>query len=176
MKVFTSLSLERTVVEKFRKFSRDYDNSYSATLSQMMDFFRDNKLSPADALAGDLQSRDQELNKRLNTIIAILRDIEKTQTQPALAILQSLISPIATDAGYSFQPPPKKELSPTVTEEKKESPKEISSGSEKHELLKDLKYLVDHVKPQKNWMGQEQLILDLPREELERFKIKFKNY
>ena len=176
MKVFTSISLLVPVAERFRKFSKELGNSHSEILAQMMDFFQLNKLSPTDSLAGDMQSRDQQLNKRLNTIIGILRDMERTQTQPTLAILESFLLK-ASPTPVPAQPRErKKQPEPPSPEPAAVPAKKMVKTSLQVEMLRDLQYLIEQVKPEKNWLGQEKLMIAIPREEFERLKIKIKNY
>ena len=63
----------------------------------MLHFFERNDLSPDD----DLGINNNRTNKRINAVIAILKNIEKTQTKPTVAMLQSL---------FEQAEPPKKKL------------------------------------------------------------------
>ncbi len=60
------------------------------TLLLMLDFFEKNGLSPEDDLKPNLKATENLFKKRINALIAIIKDIEKTQTKPTLAMLQSL--------------------------------------------------------------------------------------
>lgn len=174
MKAFTSISLLIPVAERFRNFSREKGNSHSEILTQMMDFFQENKLSPADSLAGSLQERDQQVNKRLNTIIAILRDIEQTQTQPALAILESLMLKVPSSPNPNPPSPPARKTELPIPESSPILDPNTTLVSKSQEILRELQYVLDRVKPENNWLGQQSLVLDIPREEFERLKIKIK--
>ncbi len=60
------------------------------TLLLMLDFFEKNGLSPEDELKTNLKATENLFKKRINALIAIIKDIEKTQTKPTLAMLQLL--------------------------------------------------------------------------------------
>ena len=66
-------------------------------MATMLDFFFYNEISPkekfgptARTIAVTLNTVETNLLKRMNAIIAIQRDIEKTQTKPTMAMLESL--------------------------------------------------------------------------------------
>ncbi len=47
---FESLNIKRSVAKKFKKYSRTLSRSQSMTLLLMLDFFRDNGISPVESL------------------------------------------------------------------------------------------------------------------------------
>ena len=55
-----------------------------------MDFFDQNKISPSESLGPNMKSLENNLKSRINALIAIIRDIEKNQTKPTVAMLQAL--------------------------------------------------------------------------------------
>ncbi|WOD42888.1 BfmA/BtgA family mobilization protein [Hwangdonia lutea] len=87
---FENLSIKRSVVKKFRKYSKSISKSNSMTLLSMVEFFENNELSPDDDLKSDLIETENRIKKRINTLIAILKDIEKNQTKPTLGMLQAI--------------------------------------------------------------------------------------
>lgn len=76
------------------------------TLLVMLDFFEDYSISPLDDLGTDFQSVEirvsRLIKKRMNGMIAIMKNIEKNQTKPTLAMHQSLFE--------QTEPPKKKEV------------------------------------------------------------------
>jgi len=56
----------------------------------MMGFFDQNKISPSESLGPNMKSLENNLKSRINALIAIIRDIEKNQTKPTVAMLQAL--------------------------------------------------------------------------------------
>lgn len=87
---FESLSIKSSVVKKFRNYSQSISKSNSMTLLLMVEFFERNELSPEDDLKPGLVETENRIKKRINALIAIVKDIEKNQTKPTLAMLQSL--------------------------------------------------------------------------------------
>lgn len=75
-------------------------------MAAMLDFFQYNQISPKENLGPSVQTLEKNLKKRMNAIIAIIKDIEKTQTKPTVAILNALME----------QPEPQKE--PQLVEKK----------------------------------------------------------
>lgn len=56
----------------------------------MIEFFEDNGISPTESMGPKMQTLEALIKKRINGVIAILKDIEKGQTKPTVAMLQSL--------------------------------------------------------------------------------------
>ncbi|WP_339893755.1 BfmA/BtgA family mobilization protein [uncultured Algibacter sp.] len=89
---FESLSIKSSVVKRFRKYSKSISKSNSMTLLSMMEFFDQNELSPEDDLKPGLMETENRIKKRINALVAIIKNIEKNQTKPTMAMLQSLFA------------------------------------------------------------------------------------
>ncbi|SFS85004.1 hypothetical protein SAMN04487906_1892 [Zhouia amylolytica] len=87
---FITLKIKRSVAVRFRRFCKKYKTSQSLTLDHMMEFFDRNGVTPKDRLGQTITSLKGQMSRRFNAIIAIIRDIEKGQTKPTLAMLQAL--------------------------------------------------------------------------------------
>jgi hypothetical protein len=87
---FESISIKSSVVKKFRRFSKKMSQSQSMTLLLMLDFFEHNGVSPNESLGPQMQTLESLIKKRINGMIAIVKDIEKNQTKPTVAMLQAL--------------------------------------------------------------------------------------
>lgn len=87
---FESLSIKRSVAKKFRKYCRSISKSQSMTLLLMLEFFQDHGISPMESLGPNLMASEGRIIKRINAVIAIMRDVEKTQTKPTAAMILSL--------------------------------------------------------------------------------------
>jgi len=87
---FQTLKIKRSVAKKFRKFSKTLSQSQSMTLLLMLDFFENNGVSPNESLGPQIQTLENLIKKRINGVIAIMKDIEKNQTKPTVAMLQAL--------------------------------------------------------------------------------------
>jgi hypothetical protein len=102
---FDTLKIKRSVAIEFRNFSKMMSKSQSMTLLLMMDFFNENGISPAERLGPRMETLENRISmlikKRMNGMIAIIKDIEKSQTKPTVAMLQAL---------FEQAEPPKKKL------------------------------------------------------------------
>lgn len=102
---FEKLGIKVSVADRFRKFCKKMSKSQSMTLLMMLDFFEENGISPQESMGPNMETLEKRISllikKRMNGMIAIMKDIEKNQTKPTLAMLQSL---------FEQAEPPKKKL------------------------------------------------------------------
>ena len=89
-KGFTTISIKTPVVKRFREFSKQIAPDHTEALALMLDFFKNNEISPKEDFGPTGRRLENSLQKRMNAIIAIIRDIEKNKINPTLAILQAL--------------------------------------------------------------------------------------
>jgi hypothetical protein len=108
---FKSLSIKASVADKFNGFSRKMSLSKSMTLLMMIEFFEDNGISPNETLGPNMQTLESEIKKRINAVIAIIKDIEKHHDKPTTAMLQSLF--------MEFEPKEKKLILEKEVKDKK---------------------------------------------------------
>lgn len=94
---FAGMRIKMSVAKKFRKFCKRFSKSQSMTLLAMLDFFEVNEVSPNERLGETVSSLKHQMQKRFNAVIAIIRDIEKSQTKPTTAMLQQLFEQASTD-------------------------------------------------------------------------------
>ncbi|WP_066222956.1 BfmA/BtgA family mobilization protein [Formosa haliotis] len=87
---FASLSIKVSVAKQFVKFSKHQGKSQSKTLLSMLEFFENNNISPEANLGPRIQTLEAVMKKRFNSVIAIIKDIEKHQTKPTAAMLEAL--------------------------------------------------------------------------------------
>tara|TARA_B100000678_G_scaffold130633_1_gene109200 strand:+ start:1171 stop:1767 length:597 start_codon:yes stop_codon:yes gene_type:complete len=87
---FSAISIKKEVADRFRKFSRELSLSNTDTMEAMLNFFSYNNLLPSD----DLGIKSDTTRKRINALIAIVRNIEKQQTLPTKAMLDALFQEI----------------------------------------------------------------------------------
>ncbi|MDT0677665.1 BfmA/BtgA family mobilization protein [Autumnicola musiva] len=90
---FVTISIKASVARKFRKYSKGISKSQSMTLLLMLEFFEHNGIAPTEDLGPRMQTMENLIKKRINGVIAILRDIEKTQTKPTAGMLMALLEP-----------------------------------------------------------------------------------
>ena len=87
---FEGLKIKASVARKFRRFSKKISKSQSMTLLLMVEFFENNGISPEEPMGPHMQTLENLIKKRISGVIAILKDIEKNQTKPTVAMIQSL--------------------------------------------------------------------------------------
>jgi len=111
---FESLSIKKSVAKKFRSYCKSLSKSQSMTLLLMLEFFEANGISPMESLGPNLMASEIRIMKRINAVIAIMRDMEKTQTKPTAAMILSLFEESASkeitlilEKNISEEKPPK---------------------------------------------------------------------
>ncbi|WP_299533581.1 BfmA/BtgA family mobilization protein [Ulvibacterium sp.] len=87
---FGTIRLHHRTIKRFRRFSRKITKSYSETLESVMDFFEWHGISPSSKFPKRVDKDGEKTRKRINALIAIVRDIEKTQTLPTNEMLLAL--------------------------------------------------------------------------------------
>jgi hypothetical protein len=87
---FTTISFKCSTANKFRAFCKKMGASNSMTLLLMVEFFESNGISPKESIGPQMQTLESLIKKRINGVIAIMKDIEKNQTKPTLTMIQSL--------------------------------------------------------------------------------------
>lgn len=90
MDSFTTIRFKRETAKRFQEFSRKHFKTHTEAMATMLDFFFYNEISPKEKLGPSGRTIEQSLKKRMNAIIAIIRDMEKNKANPTLALLQSL--------------------------------------------------------------------------------------
>lgn len=91
---FEKLGIKTSVAKRFREFCKKMSKSQSMTLLLMLDFFEENGISPVEPMGSRMETLETRIStlikKRMNGIIAIMKDIEKSQTKPTAAMLYAL--------------------------------------------------------------------------------------
>lgn len=175
MKTKSRLQVKLSTATRFREFSQKNNSNQSETLDLILDFFEKNNLSPFDTLVPSKVSLENLIKKRIDAVIAILKNIEKTQTKPGFLMLELLME------GRSI---PEKKLEATA---KKTGSLSNVKSREQLELevnrlqdllkasKKNLEYLLQKVEFKGNSFGSDYLKLNIPRTELEQLKIAIKH-
>ncbi|WP_300441426.1 BfmA/BtgA family mobilization protein [Christiangramia sp.] len=166
------LQLRAKTAKRFREFSKKNDSNLSETLDLMLDFFEKNNLSPFETLVPSKVSLEQLVKKRIDAVIAILKNIEKTQTKPGLLMLNLLLEE------RSISKPAMVENNKVLSSDVKSREQLVLEISRLEDVLnsttKDLEYLLEHVEEKSNAFGGDYLKLNIPRTEFEQFKIALK--
>ncbi|QED37208.1 hypothetical protein FK178_05560 [Antarcticibacterium arcticum] len=90
MDIFIGIRFKKETAKRFQEFSKTHFKSHTEAMATMLDFFFYNEISPKEKLGPTGRTIEASLKKRINAVIAIMRDMEKSQTKPTVAMLQSL--------------------------------------------------------------------------------------
>ncbi|WP_187269359.1 BfmA/BtgA family mobilization protein [Algibacter pacificus] len=90
MDSFITIRFKRKTAKRFQGFSKKHFKTHTEAMENILDFFLYNEISPKEKLGPTGRTIEAKLLKRINAVIAIMRDVEKTQTKPTVAMLQSL--------------------------------------------------------------------------------------
>ncbi|WP_136468549.1 BfmA/BtgA family mobilization protein [Flagellimonas onchidii] len=177
---FSAINIKSRVAKRFRSFSKKTAKSHTGTLIAVMDFFEWHGFVPSDRLG---QSFLQEIInnrkltetsiKRTEASIAIIRDIEITQTKPTNAILEALLEQKVKHERPKVEPKPLRQeplIETTVPKIRYER------LMDKMEMLKrESQYVVGNTTLVKPSFGKPYLRLDITAGELENYKRTLQN-
>ncbi|MCM4173453.1 hypothetical protein DHD32_18405 [Arenibacter sp. TNZ] len=90
MDSFIGIRFKKKTAKRFQEFSRTHFKSHTEAMATMLDFFFYNEISPKEKLGPTGRTIEASIKKRINAVIAIMRDMEKTQTKPTVAMIESL--------------------------------------------------------------------------------------
>lgn len=90
MDTFTSIRFKKDTAEKFKQYSKKIAPTHTEALAKMLAFFERNNCTPNEDYGPHLLRLEKRLLKRIDSLIAIIKNIEKTQTKPTTAMLYSL--------------------------------------------------------------------------------------
>ena len=90
MDSFITIRFKRATAKRFQEFSKTHFKSHTEAMTTMLDFFFYNEISPKEKLGPTGRTIEASIKKRINALIAIVRDMEKTQTKPTVAMIESL--------------------------------------------------------------------------------------
>ncbi|MBJ7881586.1 BfmA/BtgA family mobilization protein [Gelidibacter salicanalis] len=90
MDSFITIRFKRKTAKCFQEFSKTHFKSHTDAMATMLDFFFYNEISPKENFGPTGRTIEANLLKRINAVIAIMRDVEKTQTKPTVAMMESL--------------------------------------------------------------------------------------
>ena len=97
MEPFISIRIKRKTAKKFQEFSKKNFKTHSETMEAMLNFFEHNGVSPKEELGDMGRTLKAYIKKRNDAIIAIIKNIEKNQTKPTKAMLESLFIQAETE-------------------------------------------------------------------------------
>ncbi|WP_159039854.1 BfmA/BtgA family mobilization protein [Christiangramia fulva] len=167
---FRNLSFKSSVAEKFIRYSKEISRSRSMTLLLMLEFFEFNKIAPTESLGPRMQTLESVIKKRINALMAIIRDIEQNQTIPTKGMLEALFEELPGQNPKknisSFQEAFKNLNAKTTTVPLK--PKEPDH--------KDIRKLLRHIKTVQPTFGKPFLKITISPQEINHLKSKYHVY
>ena len=163
---FISLSVKSSVAKKFRQYARKLSKSQSMTLLLMLDFFEINNISPLEKMGPKMKTLESLIKKRVNSLIAIIRDIEQNQTLPTKGMLDAIFEGLPAQTKKKVAPS-FEEAFKNLTSHKTSPPK--TTEIDPHDIRKILGRL-EEVKPP---FGKSYWKLALPSSEIKHLKNKY---
>ncbi|WP_394973753.1 BfmA/BtgA family mobilization protein [uncultured Croceitalea sp.] len=172
---YLALNLKASVVKRFRSFAKKIAGSQSEALEKMINFFEWHGFKPNDRFADSILEEIRKNRKRTEANIAILRDIEVTQTKPSNTMLLSLFGenlrqqePVRREKKFVEKPKrPQKEIDTTVPKIRYERLQE-----EMKRLSQDFDYVLGKARLVKSSFGKPYLKLEISSSELARYRRK----
>lgn len=169
---FNTIRLKRKTIIKFKEYSKKTSPSYSETLDFMIAYFEDNNISPYDQPNRlGLGSLVGTLDKRLDAVTTILREIEKTQLKPTREMLETLFEGMDEEKEPKYIERSQAEIedSKTQTEKHLEYYAKAYDRSKKElqQVRNELGILFKNMTHVKNTFGKDYYRLDLPKEKIE---------
>lgn len=173
--IFARIQFRVETINRFRKFSKELDHTHTETLEAMMDFFVQYKINPFGDLGKDLQGLEVNLKKRINALIAIVKDIEKHQTGPTTAMMQLLFEqaprPTPNHPAHRESQSRRNDNFFATAQRGIELERENTQLQQELERIKnDMELLLSNAKISTRGLGKPKIILELSKEELERLQ------
>jgi hypothetical protein len=170
---FEGLKIKTSVARKFRKYCKAISRSQSRTLQLMLDFFEDNSISPFESLGTNMTTLEGSIKKRINALIAIVKNIEKNHHKPTTALLQTLFEETSNiekeDEEFNFE-------TPNLITENEELDYYRKQYFDIKTNYSDLKYDIESIlkktKYIKSSFGTGHYRMDITKEEFEKIKQK----
>jgi len=177
---YSNVSIRHNVAVRFRVFSKKISKSHTNTLIAIMDFFEWHGFTPSQRFTKSIieeilknRQRTETSIKRTEANIAIMRDIEITQTKPTTAMLQSLFEEKLTEEEPEMI---EKKFIDKPQEEKKNEDITVPKiryerlHSKLNSIKDDFGYVLNNVRAVKNSFGKDYFKIELTKGELEKFK------
>lgn len=171
-----TLKIKPTTADSFRKYARELAMPQSEALQLMLDFFEMNRLSPKEQMGPKMKTLEGEMKMRINSLIAILRDIEKTQTRPTQAMMQLLFQEKPTTSKPILVEKKTSELKEPLQKNQISSSPDLNADLLKKlsETNEELMAVLENIEVVKSSFGKSHLRLNMDRSEIEALKYKIK--
>lgn len=184
---FRTVCIKRSVLTKFKGFSKRQGKSHSMALLAMVEFFEHNGISPDERMHETIASLKYLIKRRFNAMVAIMRSIEKEQTLPTVSMIQALFEQELEsdgeewDSDFDFiehqltevrEPSEAESLDMEITVPKIRYDR---LEEELEELKDDFAYVLDHISLFHNRFGKDHLQVDLNPGAIDKYRTKLKN-
>ena len=176
MDTFSTIRFKIKVANRFRKFSTQIAKTHTEAMEAILDFFEVNGISPNERLGANMTTLESRIKKRINALIAIIKDIEKNQTKPTNAMLQLLFQEDPkedeVEEEYNFETP----NVITENEELTHYRNAYYTNQENYNALKyDVENIIKKTKYVKSNFGAGHFRLDITKDEFVQLKQKLKD-
>lgn len=165
---FASLRIKSSVAQNFRKFCKSLSCSQSHGLDLMLDFFSSNQLSPAQNLGPNMKTLEKVLQKRIDALIAIIRNIEKTQIRPTHSMLAALFENLPVNKEKYAEPSFEESLANTVSIQPR-----IPEQSQPDREHYDIRTLLENMESVTPAFGKHYLKINMSPSEIASLKQKY---
>ncbi|MCM4168405.1 hypothetical protein DHD08_12010 [Arenibacter sp. H213] len=182
MEKFYTIRFRRNTAQRFKRFSKKVSSSYSESLEMIIDFFEWHGFLPSEKFEKSVGKEILKNRKRTEAAIAIIRQIEKSQTLPTTTMLELL---------FEHSPQKKPEQAPLLIGSQendverdvffKKVEQALAMERENTNLHRDLKQtkkefalLLDKVQLVKSGFGKPRLQLDMSPDVFENLKQRLK--
>lgn len=171
---FKVIRLRIATIERYKSFSKKMTKSYSETLDVIMDFFEWHGFKPSSRFPKSVVQEIVKNRKRTEASIAIIKDIEKSQTKPTNAMLLSLFEEKLIQEEPKFVE--RKFAEYETTEATTVTKIQHEQLQDKMNMIKqDFIYVLDKVKMVKGSFSKDYLKLELTEEELIKYRRNLNN-
>jgi hypothetical protein len=174
---FNTIRLKRKTLQEFKEYSLKTSPNYSETLEFMIAFFKDTGISPYDTIRNPILASMIAINRRTDYIIALLKDIEKTQLIPTREMLESLFHGVEKEKQPLYIERTKEEIEASKTDTEKLLDQYHNQYEKSREQLvetkKYLANLLDDLTFVKSTFGKGYYRLDITKEKIEEIKAKY---
>ena len=172
---FNTIRLRRKTLEEFKKYSVKTSPNYSETLEYMIAFFKDTGISPYDTIRNPLLASTIAIHRRLDYIISLLKDIERTQLIPTREMLESLFQGVEEEKKqplYIERTKEEIEASKTASDKLIDQYQDLYEESREQlaESRNDMIQLLDGLTYVRSTFGKDYYRLDIPKEKIEKIK------
>ncbi len=176
---YACINVRLKIAKRFRAYSKRTASTHAETLTAMMDFFEWHGYTPYQRFGQDIIEGQKKNRKRIEAVIAIIKDIEKNHDKPTTAMLQSLFQgvvekeePMRKEKLFKDKTrPEKKQIQTTVSKIVHER-----TQLKLEELRKGFGYVLDRVELVSNRFGNDYFKLKLSQQEFLRIKRELENH